>query len=41
MTNERKYLIYDVFTEKKLAGNTLAVVVDAKGLSSATVQAIA
>lgn len=41
MTIERKYFIYDVFTEDRLAGNPLAVVVDSKGLSLAAMQAIA
>lgn len=41
MTIERKYFIYDVFTEDRLTGNPLAVVVDSKGLSLAAMQAIA
>ncbi len=35
------YMIYDVFTEKALAGNQLGVILDAKGLSGAEMQAIA
>lgn len=41
MTTGRKYFIYDVFTEDRLAGNPLAVVVDSKGLDSAGMQRIA
>ncbi|CAI2934073.1 PhzF family phenazine biosynthesis protein [Aminobacter sp. P9b] len=41
MTIGRKYFIYDVFTQDRLAGNPLAVVVDSKGLDSAAMQAIA
>ncbi|WP_337266661.1 PhzF family phenazine biosynthesis protein [Oryzifoliimicrobium ureilyticus] len=37
----RSYSIYDVFTEEKLKGNPLAVVFDAEGLSTETMQAIA
>lgn len=37
----RFYEIYDVFTEKPLAGNPLAVVHDADGLDDTTMQAIA
>ncbi|MGB3644680.1 MAG: PhzF family phenazine biosynthesis protein [Mesorhizobium sp.] len=37
----RKYLLYDVFTDKPLAGNQLAIVVDADGLDEAAMQAIA
>ncbi|MFZ2100614.1 MAG: PhzF family phenazine biosynthesis protein [Oricola sp.] len=37
----RRYAIYDVFTEQKLAGNPLAVVFDADGLDNAAMQAIA
>lgn len=37
----RFYEIYDVFTEKPLAGNPLAVVHDAEGLDDATMQSIA
>ena len=35
------YFIYDVFTDKALAGNPLAVVLNADGLSDAQMQAIA
>ena len=41
MRSGRKYFIYDVFTEDRLAGNPLAVVVEANGLSTASMQAIA
>lgn len=41
MRNARKYFVYDVFTEDRLAGNPLAVVVEAEGLSTAAMQAIA
>jgi trans-2,3-dihydro-3-hydroxyanthranilate isomerase len=37
----RDYAIYDVFTGEKLAGNPLAVVFDADGLSDSRMQAIA
>ncbi|MQW70897.1 PhzF family phenazine biosynthesis isomerase [Sinorhizobium medicae] len=37
----RRYAIYDVFTEKRLAGNPLAVVFDADGLTEEAMQAIA
>ncbi|MEW9838034.1 PhzF family phenazine biosynthesis protein [Mesorhizobium marinum] len=37
----RKYLIYDVFTDRPLAGNPLAVVVECEGLETAAMQAIA
>jgi trans-2,3-dihydro-3-hydroxyanthranilate isomerase len=37
----RKYLIYDVFADKPLAGNPLAVVLDAEGLDTAAMQSIA
>jgi trans-2,3-dihydro-3-hydroxyanthranilate isomerase len=37
----RKYLVYDVFTDKPLAGNPLAVVTDCEGLDAAAMQAIA
>ncbi|PWE54379.1 phenazine biosynthesis protein PhzF [Metarhizobium album] len=37
----RDYSIYDVFTDVRLAGNPLAVVFDADGLSDAAMQAIA
>lgn len=39
--NGRKYLIYDVFTEKALAGNPLAVVLDCEGLDTQAMQRIA
>lgn len=39
--SSRKYLIYDVFTEQALAGNPLAVVLDAEGLDTGAMQAIA
>jgi trans-2,3-dihydro-3-hydroxyanthranilate isomerase len=43
MTNERRYRLrwVDVFTERALAGNPLAVVLEAEGLSSTEMQAIA
>ncbi|WP_018428490.1 PhzF family phenazine biosynthesis protein [Hoeflea sp. 108] len=41
MRSGRKYFIYDVFTEDRLAGNPLAVVVEANGLNTASMQAIA
>lgn len=37
----RPYCIYDVFTNRKLAGNPLAVVFEAEGLSDSEMQAIA
>ena len=37
----RRYAVYDVFTDRKLAGNPLAVVFDADGLDDAAMQAIA
>ena len=37
----RKYLVYDVFTDKALAGNPLGVVLDCDGLDTAAMQAIA
>lgn len=37
----RPYCIYDVFTDKKLCGNPLAIVFDADGLDDQTMQAIA
>ena len=37
----RNYLLYDVFTTERLAGNPLAVVLDCKGLDKAAMQAIA
>lgn len=37
----RKYLLYDVFTKARLAGNQLAIVLDSEGLDTAAMQAIA
>lgn len=37
----RRYLIYDVFAQSALAGNPLAVVLDAEGLNDSQMQAIA
>ncbi len=37
----RRYLVYDVFTDAALAGNPLAVVLDAGGLETAAMQRIA
>lgn len=37
----RKYLLYDVFTDTRLAGNPLAIVLDTEGLDEAAMQAIA
>ncbi|MET0747893.1 MAG: PhzF family phenazine biosynthesis protein [Rhizobium sp.] len=37
----RSYSVYDVFTDSKLAGNPLAVIFDADGLSDAVMQSIA
>ncbi len=37
----RDYAIYDVFTDRKLAGNPLAVIFDGAGLSDQAMQAIA
>ena len=37
----RRYRIFDVFTDRPLAGNPLAVVLDSDGLDSAAMQAIA
>lgn len=37
----RRYVVYDVFTDTALAGNPLAVVLDAEGLDLAGMQAIA
>ncbi|WP_309086061.1 PhzF family phenazine biosynthesis protein [Chelativorans sp.] len=37
----RRYLVYDVFTHERLAGNPLAVVLDAEGLDDARMQEIA
>ncbi|WP_157015748.1 PhzF family phenazine biosynthesis protein [Mesorhizobium xinjiangense] len=39
--NKRRYEVYDVFTDKALAGNPLAVVLDAEGLDTHAMQAIA
>ena len=42
MTNtQRRYFILDVFTSEAFAGNPLAVVMDAEGLSDMQMQAIA
>ncbi|MBN9220920.1 MAG: PhzF family phenazine biosynthesis protein [Mesorhizobium sp.] len=38
---KRDYLLYDVFTTDRLAGNPLAVVLDSSGLDTAAMQAIA
>ncbi|MEO4000076.1 PhzF family phenazine biosynthesis protein [Mesorhizobium sp. CAU 1732] len=38
---ERNYVIYDVFTRERLAGNPLAIVLDADGLDDGAMQAIA
>jgi trans-2,3-dihydro-3-hydroxyanthranilate isomerase len=40
VTNGRRYLHYDVFTEKPLAGNQLAVFTDTAGLTAAEMQAM-
>jgi len=37
----RRYEIYDVFTDRTLAGNPLAIVHDVEGLSGEAMQAIA
>jgi trans-2,3-dihydro-3-hydroxyanthranilate isomerase len=37
----RRFVTLDVFTEQRLAGNPLAVVLDADGLDTAAMQAIA
>lgn len=37
----RRYQVYDVFTDRALAGNPLAVVFDCEGLDTAAMQAIA
>lgn len=37
----RKYLLYDVFTSTRLAGNSLAIVLDNEGLDTLAMQAIA
>ena len=41
MTRSYRYLHYDVFTDHLFGGNQLAVFVDARGLNSETMQAIA
>jgi trans-2,3-dihydro-3-hydroxyanthranilate isomerase len=38
---ERRYVVWDVFTDKALRGNPLAIVLDSQGLSAAEMQAIA
>lgn len=38
---ERRYAIWDVFTDKTLTGNPLAIVLDSQGLSDAEMQRIA
>jgi trans-2,3-dihydro-3-hydroxyanthranilate isomerase len=38
---QRRYVTVDVFTDRMFGGNQLAVVLDAKGLSSAQMQAVA
>lgn len=38
---KRRFVTLDVFTNRKLSGNPLAVVLDAEGLDNATMQAIA
>lgn len=38
---ERRYAVWDVFTDKALTGNPLAIVLDSEGLSKADMQAIA
>ena len=38
---KRRYVVLDVFTDRALAGNPLAVVLDADGLDTAAMQAIA
>lgn len=38
---QRSYAVYDVFTDRTLAGNPLAVVFDAEGLDEGAMQAIA
>ena len=35
----RRYAVYDVFTDRRLAGNPLAVVFDAEGLDEVGAQA--
>ena len=41
MSGKRRYQVFDVFTERRLAGNALAVVLDAEGLDTPAMQAIA
>jgi trans-2,3-dihydro-3-hydroxyanthranilate isomerase len=41
MKMPRRYKIFDVFTDRPLAGNPLAVVLDAEGLDDAAMQSIA
>src|SRR6266849_6757906 len=41
MSRSYRYLHYDVFTDHLFGGNQLAVVLDGRGLSSETMQAIA
>ena len=41
MTERRRYVTVDVFTDRAFGGNPLAVVLDAAGLSAAQMQAIA
>ena len=38
---QRRYITVDVFTDRAFGGNPLAVVLDAEGLSTAQMQAIA
>jgi len=38
---KRRYMVYDVFADGKLAGNPLAVVLDSEGLDTAAMQRIA
>src|SRR6201998_4808333 len=38
---QRRYVTVDVFTDRAVGGNQLAVVLDAEGLSTAQMQAIA
>lgn len=40
MKRGRRYLVYDVFTDTRLAGNQLAVVLDSQGLDTDAMQAI-
>src|SRR5438874_9710770 len=41
MARSYRYLHYDVFTDRLFGGNQLAVVVDGRGLSDVTMQAVA